>query len=70
MRLLRPITSLAKFKGLSFLRFPTAFGSSSQPSPCIKMPSHKTLIIKKKTGQEDEAGRFILHWIRPRTDNP
>ncbi|KAL6216064.1 hypothetical protein ACLB2K_009291 [Fragaria x ananassa] len=35
----------------------------------IKMPSHKTFIIKKKLGKKMRQNRPIPHWIRLRTDN-
>ncbi|KAL1824444.1 hypothetical protein ACET3Z_011222 [Daucus carota] len=35
----------------------------------LKMPSHKTFMIKKKLAKKMRQNRPIPHWIRMRTDN-
>ncbi|CAI9752753.1 unnamed protein product [Fraxinus pennsylvanica] len=37
--------------------------------PELKMPSHKTFMIKKKLAKKQRQNRPIPYWIRLRTDN-
>ncbi|XP_073156854.1 large ribosomal subunit protein eL39x-like [Henckelia pumila] len=37
--------------------------------PELKMPSHKSFMIKKKLAKKQRQNRPIPYWIRMRTDN-
>nr|GMD75334.1 60S ribosomal protein L39-3 [Ipomoea batatas] len=47
----------------------SASSSPFQASPTVKMPSHKTFMIKKKLAKKQRQNRPIPYWIRMRTDN-
>ncbi|KAK2646733.1 hypothetical protein Ddye_021928 [Dipteronia dyeriana] len=48
---------------------PAAAAAAPPSPPAVKMPSHKTFIIKKKLAKKMRQNRPIPHWIRMRTDN-
>ncbi|OIS97171.1 60s ribosomal protein l39-3, partial [Nicotiana attenuata] len=49
--------------------FSFSSSSSEEESPTVKMPSHKTFMIKKKLAKKQRQNRPIPYWIRMRTDN-
>ncbi|KAL2523017.1 uncharacterized protein Fot_26940 [Forsythia ovata] len=65
-----PLTQGLYFRRSTSTALPlkTVNGGKLHP-PELKMPSHKTFMIKKKLAKKQRQNRPIPYWIRLRTDN-